>query len=114
MKFTPAGGRVAVNGERPDENAVLSVSDTGIGISKEKQEQLFERFIRASGATHQAIQGTGRGLFIAKTIVEAHAGTIAVESEEGLGTTFRVELPFAGRSERSSERRQQLNTALTR
>ena len=94
VKFTPAGGRVDLRVFADDGKAVVEVHDTGIGIPASEQVRLFERFFRASSATEQAIQGTGLGLSIAKAISEAHGGTIAVASEEGEGTTFRVELPL--------------------
>jgi signal transduction histidine kinase len=65
-----------------------------MGISTEDQAQLFERFFRTSEATSNAIQGTGLGLAIVAAIVEAHGGSIAVESEIGFGTTFRIVLPL--------------------
>jgi len=70
----------------------LMVADTGIGIPVEEQEHLFERFFRASTATERHIPGTGLGLAITKAIVDAHGGTIEVESAAGRGTTFRVTL----------------------
>jgi signal transduction histidine kinase len=76
-------------------SAGFSVSDTGIGIPVEERDRLFERFYRASSATEQAIPGTGLGLAIAKAIVDAHGGSIGVESMVGAGTTFTVELPRA-------------------
>jgi signal transduction histidine kinase len=94
VKFTPAGGRVAVRSSRDGDIAILEVSDTGMGISEEDQEKLFQRFFRADSATAQAIQGTGLGLAIVKAIIEAHDGAISVVSAPGKGTTFRVELPI--------------------
>jgi signal transduction histidine kinase len=73
---------------------VVEVEDTGIGIPKGEQDRLFQRFFRSSTATEQAIPGTGLGLVISKAIAEAHGGTIAVRSERGEGTCFRVELPL--------------------
>ncbi len=67
----------------------------GMGMSDEDQGRLFQRFFRTASATDQAIQGTGLGLAIVKAIVEAHNGTISVESAAGEGTVFRVELPLA-------------------
>ena len=66
----------------------------GIGIPPGEQSHLFERFFRASATSERATQGTGLGLAIAKGIAESHDGTISVESAEGEGTTFRVELPL--------------------
>ena len=65
-----------------------------MGIPSGEQDRLFERFFRTSTVTKAAIQGTGLGLTVVKAIVEAHGGQIAFESEEGTGTTFRVELPL--------------------
>jgi signal transduction histidine kinase len=94
IKFTPVGGLVTLSLSHRDDRAVLEVSDTGMGIPLDEQELLFERFFRATGATRSAVQGTGLGLSIARTIAEVHGGTIALDSIEGEGTTFRVELPF--------------------
>ncbi|MGZ4352894.1 MAG: sensor histidine kinase [Gaiellaceae bacterium] len=94
IKFTPDGGRVSVRVAREGRSAVLEVSDTGIGIPPEERPHLFECFYRAPAAVERQIQGTGLGLHIAKAIVDAHAGRIAVVPHEGAsGTTFRVELP---------------------
>ena len=93
LKFTPPGGTVLVRLSRRDEAAEIEVSDTGMGISEDDQQRLFERFFRTSDATEQAIQGTGLGLSIAAAIVEGHGGSIEVKSEIGRGTTFRVVLP---------------------
>jgi PAS domain S-box-containing protein len=95
IKFTPEGGSVAVHTWADGERALVSISDSGIGIPEDEQARLFERFYRASSATEQAIPGTGLGLAIAKAIVDAHGGSIRVESEVGRGTTFTVELPQA-------------------
>ncbi len=76
---------------------MISVSDTGIGIPPEDAERLFERMFRAREAERRHIQGTGLGLTIVKAIVDAHGGAIAVESDIGRGTTFRVTLPVAAR-----------------
>jgi signal transduction histidine kinase len=73
---------------------VVEVADTGIGISAEDQERLFQRFFRAEGAILGAIDGTGLGLAIVKAIVDAHGGDLAVESIAGRGTTFRIGLPL--------------------
>jgi PAS domain S-box-containing protein len=93
VKFTPSGGHVEVLVNASSESAVIEVRDTGVGIAACDQEQLFERFFRTQSATDLAIAGTGLGLSIAKAIVDAHGGSIDVESTEHHGTTFRVELP---------------------
>ena len=93
VKFTPEGGRVDVRLVTTDDQHVIEVADTGIGIPRQEQERLFTRFFRSSLAQEQAIPGSGLGLSIAHAIVEQHGGTVAVESEPGEGTTFRVALP---------------------
>lgn len=93
LKFTPPGGRVGLRLFETSGGVHLEISDTGMGISAEDQAQLFERFFRTEQATNAAIQGTGLGLSIVAAIVEAHGGSIDVESEVGFGTTFRVVLP---------------------
>jgi signal transduction histidine kinase len=101
VKFTPGPGRVtiALGQNGADGDALLAVSDTGLGIPQEEQRHLFERFFRSSTVQQRAIVGTGLGLAIAKAIVDAHGGTIKCSSKEGKGTTFRVRLPFAGPEE---------------
>jgi signal transduction histidine kinase len=94
LKFTPPGGTVSVRLSRRGESAQIEISDTGMGISDDDQQRLFERFFRTSAATEQAIQGTGLGLSIAAAIAEGHGGTIEVKSEVGRGTTFSVVLPI--------------------
>jgi signal transduction histidine kinase len=94
VKFTPSDGRVDIRVRSVEKEAVIEVRDSGIGIPAGEKQFLFQRFFRTSTATEQAIQGTGLGLAISKAIVEAHGGQIAVESEEGVGTTFRVTLPL--------------------
>jgi signal transduction histidine kinase len=97
VKFTPRGGSVQVRASASDGHALLEVSDTGMGIAADDREQLFDRFFRSAAAVEQAIPGTGIGLSIVKAIVDAHHGAVTVESEEGEGTTVRVELPLAER-----------------
>ncbi|MGB0102325.1 MAG: ATP-binding protein [Nocardioides sp.] len=94
VKFTPEGGRIEVGLGADDQDVVLSVADTGIGIPAAEQERLFSRFFRSSLAQQQAIPGSGLGLSIAHAIVEQHGGSMAVESAPGEGTTFRVRLPL--------------------
>jgi hypothetical protein len=94
IKFTPDGGRVEVRLGTDGDRAVLAVADTGVGIPAADRERVFERFFRTEIAMQHAIQGTGLGLTITKAIVEAHNGTIAVDSEEGGGSTFTVRLPL--------------------
>jgi signal transduction histidine kinase len=93
VKFTPKGGRVCVHIRRDGDDALVEVSDTGIGIPDDEIDQLFRRFFRATSATEREIQGTGLGLAIAKAIVEAHSGSIDARSSD-LGTTFSVRIPL--------------------
>ena len=95
LKFTPSGGRVDVRLSAVDGAAVIEVQDTGLGISDDEQQQLFERFFRSSQATKNQIPGSGLGLTITKAIVERHGGQIELESSEGVGTTVRVRLPLS-------------------
>jgi signal transduction histidine kinase len=93
IKFTQQGGRISVSTGAVDGKAVLAVTDSGTGISEADQTQLFNPFFRTQSATAQAIPGTGLGLTITKAIVDAHQGTIDVQSVIGRGTTFNVVLP---------------------
>jgi signal transduction histidine kinase len=103
IKFTPEGGRVEVNVAPADGVAVLEVSDTGIGLGPDEAELVFDRFFRSSRVVAQQVPGTGLGLFIARAIVEAHAGTIAASTRAGGGTTFRIELPARVVPERADQ-----------
>ncbi len=93
IKFTPAGGHVEITVRSGNGNVTIEISDSGVGISEHDQERLFQRFYRTPSATSQAVPGTGLGLAISKAIVDAHEGTIQLESSEGHGTTFRVTIP---------------------
>ncbi len=94
VKFTGDGGRVTVSTGVADGQAVLTVTDTGTGIAADELDRIFERFYRTAAATRQVVPGTGLGLAIASAIVEAHNGSITVDSTEGRGSTFTVRLPL--------------------
>lgn len=94
FKFTPRGGRVALSVAPTDENVVITVADTGVGISPEQLPHIFDKFYQADNQAQAATKGTGLGLAIAKEIVEAHGGRTTVESRVGEGTTFVVTLPI--------------------
>jgi two-component system, OmpR family, phosphate regulon sensor histidine kinase PhoR len=93
IKFTPQGGKISIALRPRGEQIEFEITDTGIGISKEDQERVFERFFKADPARTRAAGGSGLGLSIAKKIVEMHHGTIGVQSELGAGATFTVVLP---------------------
>jgi signal transduction histidine kinase len=93
FKFTSRGGKVALAVAAVDNKIVITVSDTGAGISPEQLPHIFDKFFQADNQAQAATKGTGLGLAIAKEIVEAHGGQITVESREGEGTTFVVTLP---------------------
>jgi len=93
LKFTPRNGSVEVRLSAGRDDVVLEVADTGIGISAGAQRELFTRFFRTDAAIEAAIQGTGLGLSIVKAIVDGHGGQVSVESIEGEGATFTVNLP---------------------
>jgi signal transduction histidine kinase len=91
IKYSPAGGEVRVTVREVAGEAVVSVSDQGIGLSREQIEQLFQPFTRLYSG--REIKGVGLGLYICKAIAEAHAGRIWVESTPGQGSIFTVKLP---------------------
>lgn len=93
VKFTPAGGRVAVTVSHDGAAWRIDVADSGIGIPPGEQDKLFDRFFRAANARKAALPGTGLGLSVVKTITDLHGGRIEVDSTLGSGSTFRVYLP---------------------
>jgi two-component system, OmpR family, phosphate regulon sensor histidine kinase PhoR len=93
VKFSPDNGQIRLRGTRCGSNAVLSVADNGIGISKEHLPRIFERFYRADKARSRELGGTGLGLAIVKHIAQLHGGRVEAESELGRGTTIRIVLP---------------------
>ncbi len=97
IKYSPAGATIRVAGRAEAEHVVLWVSDEGIGIPAEEQEQIFERFYRVESETTRQVAGVGLGLAVCRGIVEAHGGRIWVESQPGKGSTFRVSLPVDGK-----------------
>jgi heavy metal sensor kinase len=94
VKYTPKGGSVQVNLGTRNGCAIVSVSDTGIGIAQPDLAHIFDRFWRADRARSREQGGAGLGLSIAKWIVEMHRGSIDVESEPGKGSTFHVQIPL--------------------
>ncbi len=96
VKYTPEGGTVTVSAAVKESNLVLSVQDTGLGISQENQQHLFERFRRVRRKEHQRVKGSGLGLFIVLNVAQKHGGHAWVESQEGVGSTFFIRVPLEG------------------
>jgi signal transduction histidine kinase len=95
IKFSADAGSVDLTVDRGNGKVTIEVEDRGIGISESERERLFERFFRSQGALDRQIPGTGLGLYITKSIVEAHGGSVAARSVVGEGSSFVVELPAA-------------------
>lgn len=92
IKFTPPGGKITVTSKRGDGHVSVSVQDTGVGIPQHELPLLFSQFQRLEGA--EKTEGSGLGLFIVKTIIEAHKGTVQAESVNGRGSTFTIRVPI--------------------
>jgi signal transduction histidine kinase len=95
VKFTPEGGTVRLAARGEGATAVIEVTDTGVGIPRSEQPELFNRFFRGTGAIENAVPGSGLGLAISQVVAEAHGTTIELESTPGSGSTFRLALPVA-------------------
>jgi signal transduction histidine kinase len=95
VRFTPDGGSVTISARRRNGSVEVAVADTGAGIEAEHLPRLFERFYRADAARTRGEGGTGIGLAIARSVVEAHGGRISAESEPGRGSVFTFDLPAA-------------------
>ena len=92
VKYTLPGGKVEVTGGSTEEEVVVSVMDTGIGIPEKKLVRIFERFYRVDKDRSKATGGTGLGLSIVRHVAENHGGHVAVESTPGEGSTFTIRL----------------------
>jgi len=93
VKFTGQGQRVTIVGRADDGQAIMEVSDAGEGIPPDQAERIFDRFTRADNGRTRGSGGTGLGLAMVKAIVEAHGGSVWVESSPGSGSTFRMRIP---------------------
>jgi two-component system, OmpR family, phosphate regulon sensor histidine kinase PhoR len=96
VRYTPGGGTVELAVFPESDSVVLRVSDTGIGIPREAQARIFERFYRVDKARSRERGGTGLGLAIVKHVVELHGGRVQVTSELGEGSVFTARLPSVG------------------
>jgi signal transduction histidine kinase len=93
IKYTNPGGRIRVGLKITDSNFIITVIDNGYGIEKKDLPHIFERFYRAENKLLDRVTGAGLGLYISKTIIELHDGTIEVDSAIEKGTTFAITLP---------------------
>lgn len=101
MRYTSEGGSVEVCVARDRRNVLLSVKDTGMGIAKEDIPRVFSRFWRSEASREREAGGLGVGLSLTKEIVDRHNGTISVDSEEGVGTTFTLHIPVVHRKDKN-------------
>ncbi|HLN19949.1 MAG TPA: HAMP domain-containing sensor histidine kinase [Bacteroidales bacterium] len=93
VKYSEAEPEIEINGFRQEDNIFIKVSDNGIGISKNDQKHIFDKFYRASSGNIHKFKGLGLGLYYVKRIAEAHGGDVTVDSKPGKGSTFTVKLP---------------------
>ncbi|WP_339252482.1 HAMP domain-containing sensor histidine kinase [Sporosarcina sp. FSL W8-0480] len=93
LKYTPTGGEIEINLIDDEKDVLFKIRDTGVGIPEEHLKRLFDRFYRVDHSRTQEIEGTGLGLSIVHQVVKLHKGTVKVESQEGIGTVFKVVLP---------------------
>ncbi len=94
-KYTPEAPHIIVSTRNTVQALIITISDNGIGMSREAQKQIFEKFYRVPTGNRHDVKGFGLGLNYVKTIVEAHGGTVSVKSEQGKGSTFEVTMPLA-------------------
>lgn len=94
-RYTPQGGDISVVAKSDGQNVIVTVKDTGVGISKDDQSRMFERFARINRKEARQAGSTGLGLAITKALVELHAGTVSVLSSEGNGSEFTVTIPHS-------------------
>lgn len=103
IKYSPDGGTVEITVRREGAQAVVTITDQGIGIPPEAVPQLFSRFYRAENVGSRQISGMGLGLYVVREIISLHGGTIEVTSQEGAGSTFTLRLPLAPPEEQADE-----------
>lgn len=93
VKYSPDGGQITIFGHADPQTVTIAVQDEGVGIAPEDQARVFDRFYRVDGKLSRKTQGTGLGLYLSKAIIQAHGGTLSVESKPGSGSTFAFVLP---------------------
>lgn len=93
IKYTPEGGNITVKLSRVKQDAIISITDDGVGIAKKDHKKIFGKFSRIPNELSTRTNGTGVGLYLTKQIIELHGGTITFTSENGKGTTFIITLP---------------------
>jgi signal transduction histidine kinase len=95
--YTPEGGEITISAWVSENSVVISIEDTGIGITEKELSNVFSRFYRSERNEVQQVPGTGLGLAIVRSLVEMHGGDIWVESTPGSGSTFTFSLPLTSR-----------------
>jgi two-component system sensor histidine kinase VicK len=103
MKYSPEGGNIKIQMLQKENHLQISISDKGMGIPRESQVKIFNRFYRVDKARARSVGGTGLGLAIAKELIHAHNGDIWAESEYGKGTTIHITLPYSNDQEGEHE-----------
>jgi two-component system sensor histidine kinase VicK len=93
IKYSPDSGKITISGRYDDQQVYVAVSDQGIGIPIGERDRIFDRFYRVDSALSRRTQGAGLGLYLAKSVIEAHRGRIWVSSSPGQGSTFVFSLP---------------------
>lgn len=103
IRYTEPGGTIRISNHQKDGESCIEISDTGIGIAPDKIKYIFDRFYRTDSARNNHTGGVGLGLSITKSIVEANGGRIYVESQLGVGTTFRIHLPHQNQNQSTQD-----------
>jgi signal transduction histidine kinase len=93
VKYTPSSGKIIIRLNQQQDNAVLTITDTGVGIPEDQQPNLFKPFFRLQDPTNPQLDGTGLGLSLVRNIIERHRGEIIFKSKYGEGSTFGFKLP---------------------